>query len=183
MRAITFFAVFLLLVTVSGLSLAQQQKGDIELQLQGSYFTTFATDVSVNVGTIAGKCAPFLTDNIQIGVGPTLTITTTKITTVAPLTGRPETRSNTKVTFGSTVFVTYSFILKDARAVPYVGASWYKVDFSRGEERGWVGLNGGLRYFLTKRTSLDFSASFLKTITEHETGSMLLFSFGLSFLV
>lgn len=183
MRPRIVLATFLLLLTMIGHSSAQQQKGDLELQLQGSYFTTFATDVSVNVGTIAGKFAPFLTDHIQIGVGPTLTITTTKVTTIAPGTGQPATQSNTKVTFGSTVFVTYSFILKDARAVPYVGASWYKVDFSRGEERGWVGLNGGLRYFLTKRTSLDFSASFLKTITEHETGSMLLFAFGLSFLI
>lgn len=183
MRATTFSAVFLLLVSVSGVSLAQQQQGDVELQLQGSYFTTFATDVSVNVGTIAGKFAPFITDNIQIGIGPTLTITTTTMTTVAPLSGRTEEKSNTTVTFGSTVFITYSFLMRDARVVPYVGASFYKIDFGNPAERGWLGLNGGLRYYLTKRTSLDFSASYLKTLTEQKRGSMLLFSFGLSFLV
>ena len=183
MRATTFSAVFLLLVSVSGVSPAQQQKGDVELQLQGSYFTTFATDVSVNVGTIAGKFAPFITDNIQIGIGPTLTITTTTLTTVAPITGRTESRSSTTVTFGSTAFITYSFLMKDTRVVPYVGASYYKVDFSRASERGWLGANAGMRYFFTKRTSLDFSATFLKTLTEQERGSMLLFSFGISFLV
>ncbi len=183
MRATTFSAVFLLLVSVSGVCPAQQQKGDVELQLQGSYFTTFATDVSVNVGTIAGKFAPFITDNIQIGIGPTLTITTATVTTVAPLTGRTEQKSNTTLTFGSTVFVTYSFLMKDARAVPYVGASFYKVDFKNPAERGWVGVNGGMRYYLTRRTALDVSASYLKTLTEEKRGSMLLFSFGLSFLV
>lgn len=183
MRATAVFVVILLLVIVSGPSLAQQQKGDVELQLQGSYFTTFATDVAVDVGTIAGKFAPFITDNIQIGIGPTLTITTTKVTTVAPLTGRTDTKSSTTVTFGSTAFITYSFLLKDTRAVPYVGASYYKVDFSRASERGWLGVNGGMRYFFTKRTSIDVSATFLKTLTEGERGSMLLFSVGLSFLV
>jgi hypothetical protein len=183
MRPRTVLFAFLVSFTILGTAAAQQQKGDVELQLQGSYFTTFATDVSVNVGTIAGKFAPFLTDNLQIGIGPTLTITTTSVTTVSPLSGKPDTRSDTKVTFGSTVFVTYSFLTKDARTVPYVGASWYKVDFSKGSERGWVGVNGGLRYFLTRRTSLDLSASFLRTITEHESGSMVLFAFGLSFLV
>ena len=183
MRPRSFLAPFLLLLTMIGQSSAQQQKGDVELQLQGSYFTTFATDVSVNVGTIAGKFAPFLTDHIQIGVGPTITIATTTVSTPAPQTGQPASKTTTKVTFGSTVFVTYSFILKDARAVPYVGGSWYKVDFSKGEEKGWVGVNGGLRYFITKRTSIDLSASFLKTITAGETGSMVLFAFGLSFLV
>ena len=183
MRTTAFFTVFLLLVFVSGPSMAQQQQGDVELQLQGSYFTTFATDVSVNVGTIAGKFAPFITDNIQIGVGPTLTITTTKVAAVAPVTGVTTTKSSTTVTFGSTAFVTYSFLMKDSRAVPYVGASYYKVDFSNASERGWLGVNGGMRYFFTKRTSFDVSATFLKTLSEQGRGSMLLFAFGLSFLV
>ena len=162
---------------------AQQQKGDIELQLAGSFFTTVASEVSINVGTLSGKIGPFITDNIQIGIGPTLTITTTTLTTVAPITGRTESRSSTTVTFGSTAFITYSFLMKDTRVVPYVGASYYKVDFSRASERGWLGANAGMRYFFTKRTSLDFSATFLKTLTEQERGSMLLFSFGISFLV
>lgn len=183
MRPSTVLSALILSLTIIGTAAAQQQKGDVELQLQGSYYTTFATDVTVKVGTVAGKFAPFLTENLQIGIGPTLTITTTSVTTISPLSGEPDTRSDTRVTFGSTVFVTYSFLMKDARTVPYVGASWYKVDFSKGSERGWVGVNGGLRYYLTRRTSLDLSASFLKTITEHKTGSMLLFAFGLSFLV
>jgi hypothetical protein len=171
------------LFTLSGVASAQQQKGDIELQLAGSFFTTFASDVSVNVGTVSGKFAPFLTDNIQIGIGPTLTIATTTTTTVAPVTGRTVTNSKTNVTFGSTAFVTYSFLLKDARAVPYVGASFYKRDFAERDERGWIGVNGGMRYYFTRRTSVDVSANYLKTITPGETGSMLLFAFGLSFLV
>jgi hypothetical protein len=162
---------------------AQQQKGDIELQLAGSYFTTFATDVSVNVGTVSGKFAPFITDNIQIGIGPTLTIITTTTTTVAPVTGRAVTGSKTNVTFGSTAFVTYSFLLKDARVVPYAGASYYKQDFGKTSERGWIGVNGGMRYFFTRRASIDVSANYLITLTPGETGSMLLFAFGLSFLV
>ena len=171
------------IVAFSAVAHAQQQRGDIELQLAGSYFTTFATDVSVNVGTVSGKFAPFITDNIQIGIGPTLTIETTTTSTVTPTTGRTVTNSKTNVTFGSTAFVTYSFLMKDARVVPYLGASFYKRDFGNRDERGWVGVNGGMRYYFTRRTSVDVSANYLKTITPGETGSMLLFAFGLSFLV
>ena len=162
---------------------AQQQKGDIELQLAGSFFTTVASEVSINVGTLSGKIGPFITDNIQIGIGPTLTITTSTTTTVAPVTGRTTTSSKTSTTFGSTAFITYSFLIKDTLTVPYAGASFYKRDFGDRAERGWLGVNGGVRYFLTRRTSIDVSANYLTTLTPGKTGGMLLFAFGLSILV
>lgn len=162
---------------------AQQAQGDIELQLQGSYFTMVGTDVSVDVGTIAGKFAPFITDALQIGLGPTLTIQTTTTTDVAPGTGQTRTRSSTRVTFGSTAFIAYSILLKDARTVPYVQAQFYKRDFSNRSERGWVGAGGGMKYFFTRRTSLDVSANYLRSLNSGSQGGMVLFMFGLSFLV
>lgn len=162
---------------------AQQAQGDIELQLQGSYFTMVGTDVSVDVGTIAGKFAPFVTDALQIGLGPTLTIQTTTTTDAVPGTGQIRTRSSTKVTFGSTAFIAYSILLKDARTVPYVQAQFYKRDFSNRSERGWVGAGGGVKYYFTRRTSLDVSANYLRSLNSENRGGMVLFMFGLSFLV
>ena len=173
----------LFVLAFSAVTNAQQQKGDVELQMAGSFFTTVASDVSISVGTVSGKIGPFITDNIQIGIGPTLTITTSTTTTVAPITGRTTTSSSTTATFGSTAFITYSFLIRDARTVPYAGASFYKRDFSDRADRGWLGVNGGVRYFLTRRTSIDVSANYLTTLTPEKTGGMLLFAFGLSFLV
>ncbi len=56
----------LALVLILGLVIpayGQQQKGDIELQLQGTFSATVGADVSSNVGTITGKFAPYITTN------------------------------------------------------------------------------------------------------------------------
>ncbi len=155
-----------LVLSVAGLvnlSLAQQEQGDLELQLQGSFSSTVGADVTSSIGTIAGQFGPFITSNIQVGIGPTLTITT--------------------ATFGSTVFAVYSFLFQNARTVPYVGASYYKRDFNNGNDRGWVGGNAGAKFFITKKTAVDFSANYLTSLNTDTKGGLLLFAFGLSFLL
>ena len=162
---------------------AQQQKGDVELQFQGSFFTTVGGDVSNSVGSISGKVGPFVTANIEVGIGPTLTIATTATTSRDPATNNVLTRTETKVTIGSTAFVVYSLLLHDARTVPYLGASYYKRDFSNGADRGWIGGNGGVKIYFTKRTAADLSANYLVSLNPETKGGMLLFAVGLSFLL
>jgi hypothetical protein len=162
---------------------AQQKGGDWEVQLQGSYFTLVGTDVTNNVGTISGKVGPFLTDNIQVGVGPTMTIATTSTTAVPAGGGAATTSSSTRVTFGSTAWAVYSVLLHDARTAPYVGACWYKRDFSNGSDNGWVGINGGAKFYYTRRAAVDVSANYLRSLNKGTEGGMLLFAFGLSFLL
>jgi hypothetical protein len=155
----------------------QQEQGDFELQLQGSFSTLVGGDVTSTVGTIAGKFGPFITSNIQIGVGPTVTISTGSTTSGGVTT------TSTKATFGTTAFVVYALLLKDAKVVPYLGASYYKRDFSNNDDPGWVGGNGGAKFFFAKRTAADFSVNYLVSLKEETKGGMLLFAFGLSFLL
>jgi hypothetical protein len=164
-------------------SWGQQQKGDVELQFQGSFFTTVGADVSNSVGTITGKLGPFLTSNIQLGIGPTVTIATTATTSLEALTGKEITRSSTKVTFGTTAFAVYSFLFHDARTVPYLGASYYKRDFSNNNDRGWIGGNVGAKFYFTKRTAADLSLNYLTSLNSDTTGGLLLLAVGLSFLL
>lgn len=161
----------------------QQEKGDIELQLQGTYSATVGTDVSVSTGTVIGKFAPYITTNLQIGIGPTLTITTSTSTLAQSGTGNTITESSTKATVGTTAFVVYSLLLKDARTVPYLGASYYKRDFSNGKDRGWVGANGGAKFFFARKTAADISANYLFSLNPETKGGLLLFAVGLSFLL
>lgn len=162
---------------------AQQKGGDWEVQLQGSYFTLVGTDVTNNVGTISGKVGPFVTDNIQVGVGPTLTIATTSTTAVPPAGGSATTSTSTKVTLGSTAWAVYSLLFRDARTAPYIGACWYKRDFSNSTDNGWVGVNGGAKFYYTPRAAVDISANYLRSLNKGTEGGMLLFAFGLSFLL
>lgn len=162
---------------------AQQKGGDWEVQLQGSYFTLVGADVTNNVGTISGKIGPFVTDNIQVGVGPTLTIATTSITAVPPGGGAATTTSSTTVTVGSTAWAVYSMLLPNARVAPYIGACWYKRDFSNSTDNGWVGVNGGAKFYYTRKAAVDVSANYLRSLNKGTEGGMLLFAFGLSFLL
>ena len=175
--------VLLLTLGLVCLAQAQQQKGDVELQFQGSFFTTVGGEVTNSVGTILGKIGPFITDNIQIGIGPSLTIATATTTTVDPGTSRLIKSTSTKATFGTTAFVVYSILFRNARAVPYVGVSYYKRDFSDAHDRGWIGGNGGAKYFFTKRTAADFSVNYLFSLNPETKGGMILFAVGLSFLL
>ncbi len=183
MSAKTFLvAVVLFHLGLMSSSMAQQQQGDVELQLQGSFFTTVGADITNSVGTIAGKVGPYITANIQVGIGPTLTIATNTSTAREVASGPLVTTTKTNVTFGSTIFAVYSFLFPDARTVPYVGASYYKRDFSNGADRGWIGGNGGAKFFFTKRAAADLSVNYLTSLNKETKGGLLLFAFGLSLL-
>ncbi|MBK7256447.1 MAG: hypothetical protein IPI01_01190 [Ignavibacteriae bacterium] len=71
-----FLCLMLCAVVFSVPAVAQQQKGDVELQFQGYYFRTVGSDLEFGSGNLAGKIGPYLTDWLQVGVGPTLSITT-----------------------------------------------------------------------------------------------------------
>jgi len=181
-----FLVLCLALVAVPALS--QQQKGDVELQFQGYYFTTIGSDLQFGSGTISGKIGPYITDNLQIGIGPTLTITTMTTTEYVPGTApyyTPTTKEETKTTttFGSTAFFVYSFLTRNAKLVPYFGAQYFKQDFSDSEDKGSVGVNLGVKYYFAKKAAFDLSGNYLFTLNKDQEGGMLFFAVGLSFLL
>jgi hypothetical protein len=182
MRSFYRVAVVSVLLICAGLGYAQQQRGDVELQFQAMYFQTVGQDYKIGSGNISAKIGPYITDALQVGVGPTLSITTTTTPTVDYSTYQLKYESETKATFGSTAFIVYSFLMKGAKAVPYVGAQYFKSDFSDSDDKGSVGINGGLKYYFTRKTALDVSGNYLFTLNEGQDGGTLLFAVGLSFL-
>jgi hypothetical protein len=184
MRSYYKYAIVCALLLVAAFGFAQQQRGDVELQFQGSYFTTIGTDYTFGSGNISAKIGPYITDALQIGIGPTLSITTTTTTTVgpAPLYALQQ-ESKTTTTFGSTAFFVYSFLMRGAKAVPYLGAEYFKSDFSNSDDKGSVGISAGLKYYFAKKTAFDVSGNYLFTLNSEQQGGMLLFAVGLSFLL
>ncbi len=177
----TCLALCLLMLTVPAMS--QQQRGDVELQFQGYYFTTVGTDFTFGSGSLSAKIGPYLTDNLQVGIGPTLTITTMTETTFDPATFQIKQDTKTTTTFGSTAFFVYSFLMRNAKAVPYIGAQYFKQDFSDSDDKGSVGVSLGMKYYFAKKTALDMSGNYLFTLNKDAEGGILFFAVGLSFLL
>ena len=151
--------------------LAQQQQGDLELGFQGFYFAD--TEGFFSLGTIQGKIGQFFTDNLEVGISPSLSITT-----ISTGTGDSETSS----TFGAGAFLTYSFLSENATTVPYFGGQYYKSDFSDDEDSGSAGINAGVKFYFTKKAAFDISGNYLFSLNENAEGGLILFSFSLSFL-
>jgi hypothetical protein len=177
------YAVVGVLLLFAAVGFAQQQRGDIELQFQAMYYTTIGSDYQMGMGNISAKIGPYITDNLQIGIGPTLSIMTSTSATYDYTTRQIKYESDTKTTFGSTAFFVYSFLMKGAKAVPYLGGQYFKSDFSDSDDKGSVGVNAGLKYFFGRKTALDFSGNYLFTLNEGQDGGVLLFAVGLSFLL
>lgn len=162
---------------------AQQQAGDWELQFQGSYYTTVGTDYEFGSGNISAKIGPYLTNWLQFGIGPSVTISTTSYEEFDPVTYQTETTSETKTTFGSTAFLVFSWLTRGGKLVPYMGAQYFIYDVSEFEnDNGSMGLNVGMKYFFTRKTALDLSGNYLFSLNGEDEGATVLFAFGLSFL-
>jgi hypothetical protein len=194
MRIFTFGLLSCMVLMCAGSAFGQQEKGDVELQLVGTYFATVGIeDYSFGSGTISGRVGYYFTDRFELGVGPTLSISTTTTQvppsyTYDPNTGQiittgGGTESNTTTTFGSYAFMVYSFMARGAKAVPYLGAQYFKSDFSNSEDKGSVGVSAGLKYFFAKKAAIDFGGTYMWNLTKDVKGGTIFFSVGLSFLV
>lgn len=151
---------------------AQQQQGDIEAQFAGSIFSTVGTDAATfTAGIVQAKLGYFLTDRLEVGGYPSLTISTVSVF------GIPQ----TDATFGLGAFIVYSFLANDATTVPYLGAQYLQLDVSA-ESRGNAGINGGVKFFLNRRTAFDVSGNYLFSLDEGGPG-LILMQVGLSFLL
>ncbi len=152
--------------------LAQQEKGDVEVQFLGSIFSTVgAEDVTFTAGNIQAKLGYFLTDRFEVGGYPSLTISTLF------LSGGTE----TETTFGLGAFAVYSFLSNGATTVPYVGAQYVQLDVSS-ESQGNAGINGGIKFFLNRYAAFDVSGNYLFSLDEGGSG-LVLMQVGLSFLL
>lgn len=166
------------LVLASPLDLhAQQQQGDVELQLSGSVLTTVGRDgASLSSGLVHAKGGYFVTDRLELGAFPSLVFARTEV----EVAGIREEDSETK--FGVGFFANYSFLADDATTVPYLGAQFYRIDVTDEDESGWIGANGGLRFYINRSTSFDVGGNYLIGLGDRG-GSLMLLQFGLGFLL
>ena len=186
MKAQNILIICLMFALATITAYGQQQKGDLELQFLGSYYRTVGIEgYSSGSGNISAKIGPYVTDNFQIGLGPNLTISHSTSTTFNYATMKEEEVTETNTMFGSYAFVVYSFLTRGAKLVPYLGAQYFKQDFSKpwSEEAGNLGFSLGVKYFFAKKAAFDVQGNYLFDLNPDSEGGYMLFAFGLSFLI
>jgi hypothetical protein len=167
-----------LLAVMTSAAHAQQEKGDTELQFVASSLLVLGDDTTY-FGNFSIKYGKFISDRIEFGVVPTVSITSFTNLVFDPVTMTFSSETDTEVTVGSGVFGTYSFLTEGARNVPYVGFQVYDQDLSVSDDPLGIGLNGGLKIFYTRNVALDVGGSYLFSSDDTASG-MILMQMGLS---
>jgi hypothetical protein len=176
-RVRTVFALALVLVLSWQLPLqAQQERGDVELQFTGTVLSTTGRQLTTTSGIVKAKVGYFVTDRVEFGVFPSLLFAETRV----EVAGVSQTNRETR--FGLGAFGAYSFLAADATTVPYLGLQFYRIDLTDENETGWAGVNGGLKFYISRTTAFDVGANYLLGLGD-EGGALFLFQFGLSFLL
>lgn len=135
---------------------AQQQKGDLQLQVQGTYFS----QGSFNGGFVFFNASKFITQNIEVGASPIISI-------------------STKTTVDLSVYSNYNFISGNAKMVPYAGVQLLVKGIGDTASQTGFGLKGGIRYFITERVNVDVGPN----ITFLSGASLFYFNAGLGFIL
>ncbi len=162
---------------LSGPLQAQQEQGDVELQFAGSVLSTVGQDGgSFTSGILKTKMGYFVTDHVELGVFPSVLFD--RVTVEQG--NERETFSATR--FGMGLFGTYSFLMEDATTVPYVGMQFYRIDLTDEDEVGWIGANGGFKFYISRTTAFDVGGNLLMGLGDRG-GALVLFQAGLSFLL
>lgn len=153
---------------------AQQEQGDVELQLTGSYVSSVGDeDFAFKFGTFQGKLGYFFTDGLEIGAYPSLTISNTQSGFSA---------AETTTTLGAGVFLVYSVLTGDGSTAPYLGGQFFKNDLSNDEDQGNAGVNAGVKFYFNRYTAFDVGGTYLFPLEEGGINLFLLQA-GISFLL
>lgn len=157
----------ILLVTVTSVY-SQQQAGDFQLQAQASYFSNSFAGQTFSAGSLYFNASRFFTDNIEVGVSPFISF-------------------SDQTTVNLAFFGNYSFLLDNAKLVPYGGVQvmFYELGSDPDFSQTGFGFKAGLRYFITENVNIDVGPNlvFLSAPAGYSEGSTLFqFTAGLGYI-
>jgi len=148
--------------------MAQVEKGDVMLTVNGSYTKT--GDLGTN-GLVFAKLGRFMTKNIELGV-------------------KPQVQFGTGYSgVGLGLYGTYNFFTANAKLLPYVGVEFSNLSQSYDEGGDFssndAGFYGGTKLFLTEALNVDFGLSVLTNVNNSEDielGTTFMFNIGVGFV-
>ena len=142
---------------------AQAQAGDSEVQMFANFFMT-ADNPDTASGTIFVNYGNFLTDLVQLGGGPTISISK----------GDP-----VDVTFGINSFVRRHF--GRTRVQPYIGGEFFMSDVTD-PDFTYANAIAGVKNYLSERAAVDFKGGYGFLLKEPGQAGLVNFQVGLTVL-
>jgi hypothetical protein len=176
-----FMLVLLVIAFLCRSSMAQQNKGDVELLLASGGFSlrssgglspvdflgsgVLASGSSSQDFFVSGSAGYFITRKNELGGGVGLTVSHFRYCLDSFSNGQIVDKtcsSDTSASFGLSAFYRYNFSREGARGFPFVGASLAVADLVHRDFTGNVRArpNVGYKYFLTRSVALDFSVGY-----------------------
>jgi hypothetical protein len=157
----------ILIVTITALpSFGQVAKGDVTGLLTGSITGTFGSDFNTTTGLITYRTGGFVTNNLEVGVNFNMTISS------FPDFANPG-ESTVESTLGMGGYATYNILLKNGKTVPYIGTQLYVPDVGGDPIIFTLGINGGVKHFLSELMYLDAGLNVLYNLSDVPGGTVL----------
>lgn len=185
-RLILLFSIFFVLST---LSYAQVEKGDSEVIFSAMFMSIVGVeDYSSMTGSLNLNYGYFLTDNFEIGIGPTITYTKSTSTF---LSYDPNTFSLTEEKYTSetanvsaTAFFNFNFSTS-SKTVPYITGQWFQTDFDPEDDMkfsdySYINVGFGVRNFINEYAALNTSVNYGFSLAENAEGGVILALTGVS---
>lgn len=163
-------ALVVTMLAVPALSFAQAKKGDTEVLIFGNLSSIHSTGSTSTSGTFFLNGGKFTTDLLEIGGGPTVSISTSSV-------GKT---SSTDFTLGGNAFVRRYFSSKNNPKIqPYLGLELQVTDFApEGQnftDAMFAQAIGGVKNYLSEKAAIDFKGSF--GLSPKHPGDFQLFAF------
>ena len=161
MRVVLLFC-FLVFLSSETFAQGEIEKGDSEINFSATYLTTTG-DNDFSVGLINFSYGYYVTDNFQLGIGPSLSISSSG--------------SNTETTLSGLLFLNYNFSTK-TKTIPYFTAYWYQFDFDIPKEASFtdlafVNVGFGVKNFFNRYVALDTKVTYGFSLAENADGGII----------
>lgn len=180
-----FILLNLILFLFSSITYSQMQKGDKAVGFQAFLFIYEGN----TTGSILGTFSYNISDKIKLTMGPSITISSSSVTTT-DIYGRTKTETEVTASVGSSFLGEYYFSNK-SKLSPFVLAGIYWPDF--GESTKALVTGPGINYFISKniswKSNWELGAMFIPGVTvvgstvesESSTVFFTMFNTGLEF--
>jgi len=162
MRLICLLLVIMSLVACAE---AQVEQGDTEVLFSGFLASTYVGSSSSQLGSFQLSVGHFFTKNLQLGIGPMVTVRS--VTVTLNQFGVNYSETDTDVILSGTAFININ-LLTNGRVIPFVRSTWYQMDFSPDEpadftDFSYITAGAGVRIFTSRNialvNSLDYGFS------------------------
>lgn len=177
---------FIMMLTASIQAFSQQDGQDVSIQFSGNLSSQSFAGQSFTTGNIYIKGGYFFTKGLESG----LKLTVTMAPGFDSDTGE---KSGVDVNLGYGTYVTYSFLFKNARAVPYVGLEYNSLPMGKDSDGLTLytynfGGYTGLKLFMTERINFDAGLNVLANVgnsagLDVESGPAFQFNIGIGVIL